>query len=63
MHVAAALGKPVVCFFGQSDAGYWHPWGVRYRLLQPASKEVGDISPSEAVTALRTLAAEAAIPL
>ncbi len=63
MHVAAALGKPVVCFFGQSDAAYWHPWGVRYRLLQPASKEVGDISPPEAVAALRALAAEAAIPL
>lgn len=63
MHVAAALGIPVACFFGQSDAGYWRPWGVRHRVLQPASMEVGDITPGEAVAALHALAAEAAIAL
>ena len=34
MHIAAALGKPILCFFGDSDATRWHPWGVPYRLLQ-----------------------------
>jgi ADP-heptose:LPS heptosyltransferase len=63
MHIAAALGKPVVCFFGQSDATYWRPWGVPCRVLQPASRLVSDVSPAEAVAALRALAAEAAIAL
>ncbi len=25
MHIAAALGKPIVCFFGKSDVTRWHP--------------------------------------
>jgi ADP-heptose:LPS heptosyltransferase len=63
MHIAAALGKPVVCFFGQSDAAYWHPWGARHRVLQPLSKDVADISAEEAIGALRALAAEAGVAL
>ncbi|MDP2827187.1 MAG: glycosyltransferase family 9 protein [Sulfuricellaceae bacterium] len=47
MHLAAGLGKPILCFFGNSDASRWHPWGVPYRLLQPASKLVADISVEE----------------
>jgi ADP-heptose:LPS heptosyltransferase len=43
MHVAAALGKPIVCFFGNSDAERWHPWGVPYQLLQKSSREVTDV--------------------
>jgi ADP-heptose:LPS heptosyltransferase len=48
MHLAAGLGKPIVCFFGNSDAERWHPWGVAYELLQPASRTVSDISVAEA---------------
>ncbi|MBZ0104394.1 MAG: glycosyltransferase family 9 protein [Sulfuricella denitrificans] len=44
MHLAAGLGKPILCFFGQSDAVRWRPWGVPYMLLQPESREVMDIS-------------------
>lgn len=44
MHLAAGLGKPIVCLFGKSDAVRWHPWGVPYELLQPSSMEVGDAS-------------------
>lgn len=44
MHVAAALGKPIVCLFGQSPADRWHPWGPPYKLLQTPSMEVKDIS-------------------
>ncbi|WP_171013588.1 glycosyltransferase family 9 protein [Chitinivorax sp. B] len=51
MHVAAGLGKPMVCFFGQSDAHVWHPWGVPFELVQPASKQVADISVDEALAA------------
>lgn len=55
MHVAAGLGKPILCFFGKSDAVRWHPWGVPYQLLQPASLEVTDISVAETMTAFRQL--------
>ena len=51
MHLAAALGKPIVCLFGNSAAERWHPWGVRYELLQPLSRNVGDISVDEVVAA------------
>jgi heptosyltransferase-3 len=47
MHVAAALGKPVVCLFGDSDARRWHPWKVPYRLMQPQSGDVSDILVSD----------------
>ena len=51
MHLAAGLGKPVVCLFGNSDAARWRPWGVRYELLQPPSRDVADISVDEVVDA------------
>lgn len=55
MHIAAALGKPIVCFFGNSDAVRWHPWGVPYVLLQKESRDVADITVDEAVEAFRRL--------
>jgi ADP-heptose:LPS heptosyltransferase len=60
MHVAAALGRPIVCFFGNSDATLWRPWGVPYRLLQRASREATDIAVEEALAAWEDLAAETA---
>lgn len=44
MHLAAALGKPILCFFGNSDPATWHPWKVPYILIQPESQNVEDIS-------------------
>lgn len=58
MHLAAALGKPIVCLFGHSDATRWRPWGVPYRLLQPESRNVGDIGVSEAAAAYAALREE-----
>jgi ADP-heptose:LPS heptosyltransferase len=55
MHVAAALGKPIVCFFGNSDATLWRPWGVPYELLQPASRDVADVSVDQALAAFDSL--------
>jgi ADP-heptose:LPS heptosyltransferase len=55
MHIAAALGKPILCFFGDSDATRWHPWGVTYRLLQPESRDAADISLAAALQAFRAL--------
>jgi len=51
MHLAAALKKPIVCLFGNSDAGRWRPWGVPYELLQPASRNVADISVDQVLAA------------
>ena len=56
MHLAAALGKPIVCLFGNSSAERWHPWGVRYELLQPASRNVSDVSVDEVLAAYERLA-------
>ena len=55
MHVAAGLGKPVVCFFGNSPAERWHPWAVPYQLLQKPSRVVSDITVDEAVEAFERL--------
>ncbi len=51
MHLAAGLGKPIVCLFGKSDAWRWHPWGVPYELLQAVSLDVADISADEVLDA------------
>jgi ADP-heptose:LPS heptosyltransferase len=56
MHIAAGLGKPVVCFFGNSQASRWYPWGVRHELLQMPSHDVTDISTDEATRAFSRLA-------
>ena len=55
MHIAAGLGKPIVCFFGNSDAARWHPWRVPHVLLQPESRDVADISVKEALAAWQRL--------
>lgn len=55
MHLAAALGKPIVCLFGQSDAARWHPWGTPYELLQLASRDARDIGVADVLDALARL--------
>ncbi len=57
MHIAAALGKPVVCFFGNSSATRWRPWGVDHELLQKESRDVADITVEDAVAAWERLCA------
>ncbi len=55
MHLAAGLGLPIVCLFGNSGATRWRPWGVQYRLLQKPSLDVDDISVNEVVAAFSAL--------
>ena len=55
MHVAAGLGKPIVCLFGNSTASRWHPWRVPYQLLQPDSYDVADISVADVMGAFDRL--------
>jgi ADP-heptose:LPS heptosyltransferase len=55
MHAAAALGKPILCFFGNSDARHWHPWGVPYQLMQAKSADVAEIPVAQALENFREL--------
>jgi ADP-heptose:LPS heptosyltransferase len=56
MHIAAGLGKPILCFFGKSDVTRWHPWGVPHVTLQPETREASDISVESALQAFCKLA-------
>ncbi len=61
MHLAAGLGKPILCFFGKSESSHWHPWGVPYVLLQPPSHEVSDISVDDALEGFAELRQKASL--
>jgi ADP-heptose:LPS heptosyltransferase len=55
MHVAAALGKPILCFFGDSDVAHWRPWAVPHVVLQ--ADDVADITVAEAAQGYASLSA------
>ncbi|MDP2826531.1 MAG: glycosyltransferase family 9 protein [Sulfuritalea sp.] len=55
MHLAAGLGLPLVCLFGNSGAARWRPWGVPYRLLQKPSFDVSAIAVNEVIDAFTSL--------
>ncbi len=55
MHLAAGLGKPILCFFGKSESARWRPWGVPHVLLQPQSLDVKDVSVDEAYNGAKKL--------
>jgi ADP-heptose:LPS heptosyltransferase len=57
MHLAAALQRPIVCFFGDVAPEQWRPWGVPHRVLRAPSRKVADISVDETLAALRELLA------
>ena len=56
MHLAAGLGKRILCFFGDSGPERWRPWNVRYELLQPDSRDLKDLSVATALAAFERLA-------
>lgn len=55
MHIGAALGLPIACFFGQSEVSTWRPWGVPHHIMQPPSMDASDISSGQACAALDIL--------
>ncbi|MEW6689101.1 MAG: glycosyltransferase family 9 protein [Pseudomonadota bacterium] len=57
MHIAAALGKPLVALFGDSPVERWRPWGVRHRIVRPASRNLADLPVEDVLAAYRELAA------
>jgi len=58
MHLAAGLGKPIVCLFGDSDTVRWRPWGVPATVLQAPDQDVSSISVETVVEAAKALAAQ-----
>ena len=58
MHLAAALGKSILCFFGDSSPTRWRPWGVRHELLQPQTRDVSAIGVEFALAAFAKLMKE-----
>lgn len=56
MHLAAALGKPVVALFGDAPVARWRPWRVEHEVVQAASGDVVDVPVSAVVTAWNRLA-------
>jgi ADP-heptose:LPS heptosyltransferase len=55
MHLAAALGKPILCFFGDSPPERWRPWKAPHELLQPASRDLADLTVEEALAGFERL--------
>ena len=60
MHLAAALQKPIVCFFGDMPPERWRPWGTPHRVLRPQSRKATDITVDAAMSAFRELVPAAA---
>jgi ADP-heptose:LPS heptosyltransferase len=56
-HLAAAAGAPVVAVFGPTDPMLWAPRGARARVLRARSGGLGDVTPREAISALRDVMA------
>jgi heptosyltransferase III len=56
MHLAAALGKPVVALFGDSPVERWRPWGVPYRVVRPESRDLAGLAVGAVVDAFVELA-------
>jgi ADP-heptose:LPS heptosyltransferase len=55
MHLAAALGRPVVALFGDSPVERWRPWGVPHRVLQPESRNLADLALEPVLEAMQAL--------
>lgn len=55
LHIGAAAGLPILCFFGNSESARWHPWAVPYVLIQKDSADVRDISVEDALAGFEAL--------
>jgi ADP-heptose:LPS heptosyltransferase len=43
MHIAAALGKPIVALWADSPVERWRPWQVPHRVVRPDSRNLADL--------------------
>lgn len=51
MHIAAALNRPIIALFGDSNPKRWRPWGVPYTIIQNKTEYVKNIEASKIVVA------------
>lgn len=51
MHLAAALGKPIVTVWGSTNQDRWAPWGTEHVILQEASGRAEDVPVAEVLKA------------
>ena len=55
MHMAAALNRPIIALFGDSNAKRWRPWKVPHTIIQPDTHDVRDIEVSSIIDAWHQL--------
>jgi len=55
MHIAAALGRPVLTIWGSTEPRRWAPWGVRHVILQKEDGLAESVTPDEAFAAFEEL--------
>lgn len=55
MHLAAAMNKKQVVFFGDTDQKSWHPWSGEYQILQTPSGDCVDVSVDEVWQSLQRI--------
>jgi len=55
MHIAAALGKPIVTIWGSTNPDIWRPWAAKHILLQNEIKRADAISVDEVLMAVEKL--------
>lgn len=58
MHVAAAVGIPVLSLFGPTDAEQWAPIGVKNRYIQGTDRNINNISADEVLMCAREMLSE-----
>ena len=52
MHIAAAIGRPLVVVFGSSNSTVWHPWtDAPYRIVE-AGKEIERVTVEDMIAAV-----------
>jgi len=54
MHIAAALGKPIVAIWGSTDKQRWAPWGVRHIILQEGMR-ADDVTVDDVIKAFEAI--------
>ncbi|GAB5046714.1 glycosyltransferase family 9 protein [Thermodesulfovibrio sp. TK110] len=58
MHIAAALGKPIVTIWGSTDPHRWRPWGVKHIILQGSDKKAENVDVERVFEAIKQLLKE-----
>lgn len=61
MHVAAALGTPVLALFGPADPAATGPWGPQHRILRAPSLDMGELPVKPVLKTARELLGAAGV--